>query len=481
MISVRLVGHENFYGVGDVLRVFGATISEDREESIVCGKLGIGDDIEIVSVYEDGKVRTSVVNRDIEILGDEYSANLDYKRETKRQLYLALSSLLGKELPWGSLTGIRPTLVAKQCGFDSQLLQEKFFVRQDKARLAVETTLAETRILETVSKDKLNVYVGVPFCPSRCAYCSFIAMDAVKHLDKLPAYADALCKEISEIGSAIRESGKQIGTIYFGGGTPTVFDEENFAKVMGAIKTYLVANNADELEFTVEAGRPDTIALAKLQAMKVSGVKRICINPQTMCDETLARYNRKHTVADVVKVFELARSLGFEINMDLIAGLNEDRPEELLESIDKLCDLKPENITIHTIYKKRRAALSRAEVLGDGADELDGVLSKAYEHLAKFGYAPYYLYRQKDTRLGLENVGFSLEKHECKYNVAMMSDERDVLAIGAGAMSKRCFDEGRVERCPCIKDAIGYITNVDEMIKKKTMFFELGGENAKEN
>ena len=169
MISVRLVGHENFYGVGDVLRVFGATISEDKEESIVCGKLGIGDDIEIVSVYEDGEVRTSVTNKDIDILGDEFSSKLDYKRETKRQLYLALSSLLGKELPWGSLTGIRPTLVARQCGFDRKLLQEKFFVRQDKARLAVETSLAETRILEMVSKDKLNVYVGVPFCPSRCA------------------------------------------------------------------------------------------------------------------------------------------------------------------------------------------------------------------------------------------------------------------------------------------------------------------------
>ena len=467
MIKITLIGHECFYGLNDVLRLFFGAAREDRELGFLECDAPI--DLDIVSKYDD-KVLTYVKGEEERWESEFKSAfdgQLPLKREVKRQLYYMLSKITGLEFPWGCLTGIRPTIVAGE-EKDPDALVRKYMVRPDKARLCIDTYRKEEQILELEEADAMNIYIGVPFCPTRCAYCSFVSQEISHHLGRLHEYADALVKEIAIIGPKL----KAVASLYVGGGTPTVFDEDDLKKVMDAVSRYIRFTEPHEI--TVEAGRPDTLSEEKLRILKDHGVQRICINPQTLNDETLRKFNRAHTAKDYVNIVKKAQEIGFEvINSDLIAGLNSEEPEELIGSLEELFELKVENITIHTLYKKRRAVIGRDDVMGR-SDRLDEVLSKAYEMLEGKGYKPYYMYRQKDTSHGLENVGFALEGTECLYNVAMMTDKRDVLAIGAGSVSKRMFDNGRLERFSTTKDVIGYIREPEEIAKGKLTFFELG-------
>ena len=475
MIRVLVKGHNGFYGLGDVLRLFYGAIKEDREKGIVWCETDeeltiISEADEKVHTYPEGQ--KEIWDKKFE---EKFGPQLDVKREIKRQLYYLLSEITGNNFPWGSLTGIRPTVVADE-EKDAGLLVSKYLVRPDKAKLCMETYELEQKVLNSQGKDALNIYIGVTFCPTRCAYCSFISQDVGHHLDRLKDYADSLIKEMEITGPLLKE----VSSLYMGGGTPTVFSDEDFARVIRAIRKFIPLEK--DAEITVEAGRPDTITEAKLDVLKECGIKRICINPQTLSDETLKKFNRKHTSKDFCDVFEMAKKKGFEvINTDLIAGLNDERPEELLESLEKLLQMKPENITIHTLYKKRRANLGRERVLGgrsaaDGlvSQGLDEVLSRAYQMLECKGYKPYYMYRQKDTSHGLENVGFALPGTECVYNVAMMSDRRDVLAMGAGSVSKRMFEKGRLERFAMPKDVLIYMRDLESNAEKRRIFYELG-------
>lgn len=426
---------------------FGPCRSEKERGEVLCD---FGPDLTIESAVEE-------------------DSELPPNRQVKRDLYERLSTLTGISFPWGSLTGIRPTVVSKEESFDPEVLMRKYLVREDKARLACISARREFEIADIASR-KLNVYVGVPFCPGRCEYCSFIAEDATKHLHRLHDYAEALVLEMRTLSPYIKTAP---GTIYMGGGTPTVFNDEDFAYVMNSIKECLHPDASSE--FTVEAGRPDTVTEAKLLAMRSVGVNRLCINPQTMNNETLRRINRRHTAEDVVSTFTLARQLGFEvINMDLIAGLKYETADDFLKSVDAVLKLYPENITIHTLYKKRRAGMSREDVLdASGRGDVDAAVRTAYELLMSNGYEPYYMYRQKDTELGLENTGFCRENTYNIYNVAMMSYTSDVLSVGAGAMSKRAFEDGRYERCPNVKDVSLYMNEAEEMARRKISFFDL--------
>lgn len=448
MLKVILDGHDNYYGLEDVLRLFFGPCTEDRDgHAVMCT---YGPDMTIVSKADP-------------------SSALPVNRQVKRDLYLKLVEVTGISFPWGSLTGIRPTVVAQEEGFSSEKLVEKYGVREDKARLACATAKLESEIAKKASR-KLNMYVGVPFCPGRCEYCSFIAQDATRHLDRLHDYASALITEMETLSPYIEEAP---GTVYMGGGTPTVFNDEDFARVVDAVRINLKPGKSTE--FTVEAGRPDTINRSKLISMKDAGVNRICINPQTMRDATLKRINRAHTAADVVKAFEMARETGFEvINMDLIAGLKYETSDDFIESVKAVMELDPENITIHTLYKKRRADMSREDVLNStGRGDVDAGVQKAYELLEAKGYEPYYMYRQKDTELGLENTGFCKKGTYNIYNVAMMSYDSNVLSFGAGAVSKRVFGNGRFERCPNVKDACLYMQTARECASRKISFFDL--------
>ena len=464
MVEVKLIGHENFYGLADVLRLFFTYISEDRENSRVF--TNNGPDISIISEVKSGKVITTCEQFEIIRPSDEIGA----KREVKRSLYELLVKITGQEYPWGCLTGIRPTLVAGEVKSPYEM-SSKYHVREDKAKLAFQTQKKEEAILAEVREDSLNMYIGVPFCPTRCEYCSFVAQEISHHLKILGEYEKALERELELIGSKIR---KPLASIYMGGGTPTVFEDKDMEAVLKAIRKYLPMDS--NTEFTVEAGRPDTITHRKLVAMKEAGVNRICINPQTMNSETLSKLNRRHTAEDIIRVYKDAKELGFDvINMDLIAGLKYEEAEELIKSLDEVLKLNPANITIHTLYKKRNANMSKDVVLDTKNErgDIDTALVDAYKILAENGYEPYYMYRQKDTGHGLENVGFAKGDTANRYNVAMMSDKRNVISVGAGGMSKRIFDKGRLERCPTIKDVHSYIRSVDQVAAKKIDFFEL--------
>ena len=449
MLKVILEGHDNFYGLADIVRLFYGPCREDRENGCL--------------VCDQGPDETIVINADP-------STELPLNRQVKRDLYVRLKDLSGMSFPWGCLTGIRPTAVASEEDYDYRGLVSKYLVREDKAKLACQTGKLESRI-EQEASGRLNIYAGVPFCPGRCEYCSFIAQDAVRHMGKLHEYAGALCLEADMLAPFIKEAP---GTIYMGGGTPTVFDEDDFGRVIECLSRSFRAG--PHTEFTVEAGRPDTITEGKLDAMRSCGVNRICINPQTMNDATLRRINRGHTSADIISAYELARRKGFDvINMDIIAGLKYETAKDFTDSVRAAAGLDPENITIHTLYKKRRAGMSREDVLNAGGrGDIDKAVSEAYEYLNAMGYVPYYMYRQKDTELGLENVGFCKPGTYNRYNVAMMSYTADVLSAGAGGMSKRAFRDGRYERCGNVKDISAYIKQARECAEKKIAFFELG-------
>lgn len=468
MIKVILKRHDSFYGVGDVLRLFFTGISENREEGYVTANSL--ENLVIISELSNGDVYTYFEND--ERVKDSLEP-IDDKRAVKRSLYNFLSEKTGEKYPWGCLTGIRPTVVALEENHNPENLVSKYLVREDKALLASKTGLNEERLLGEISEDALNIYVGIPFCPSRCEYCSFIAKDVLHHLNMLDSYEDALMREFMAMSSYLKNE-RKVETIYLGGGTPTVFEDKTFAKLISDIRTYLPTK--DLKEFTVEAGRPDTITEYKLDAMKDGGVQRICINPQTMRSETLSKLNRKHTAEDIVKAYELARKKGFEvINMDLIAGLKYETSEDFIASVKTLIEMNPENITVHTLYKKRRADMSSEDVLLAIKERgmVDEAVSRGYELLDKAGYLPYYMYRQKDTGHGLENVGFAKKGTECLYNVAMMTDKRDVLSFGAGGMSKRIFENNRYERCSCTKDIHSYIRATEEYAEKKLNFFQM--------
>ena len=470
MLEIILKGHDNYYGIADVVRAFYIHPVEDKEH----GRVYCEDAPDIRLISATGVDKTMCFSEDgsINIELPSVTEPFAVGREVKRSVYKALAGITGRNMPWGCLTGIRPTIVAGEED-DPKSLSDKYFVREDKAGLAVETYHREAEVLKLIPENDLNIYVGIPFCPSRCEYCSFVSSDISHHMGRLTSYLDAVEDEIKTVGPVIN---RNIRTLYLGGGTPTVFSDNDYDRLIDII--YGNLRIGPDTEVTVEAGRPDTITQHKLLAMKAMGIRRICINPQTMNSNTLAKLNRRHTAEDTRKIYDLARRTGFDIiNMDLIAGLKYESAEDLTKSLREIIDMAPENITIHTLYKKRRASISVKEVMSLGTDDVDLAVSRGYDMLRDAGYVPYYMYRQKDTGHGLENTGFCKPGTECLYNVAMMTDARDVLSFGAGGMSKRVFEQVgqkyRVERCPCIKDVIGYINSSHEMAERKMRFFDI--------
>jgi len=468
MPVIKLEGHSYKFPVSDVLRLF-----YGEAENIDSGEISAGSDLHIVihSRVADGIVSTRMEGKsEWDCIADADMA-ISPKREVKRQLYKILSRLLGHEFPWGSLTGIRPTLVAREVG-NAEQLTERYFVRPDKARLAVKTAAMEDHTLLSSPAASVSVYVGVPFCRSRCTYCSFISQDASSQMYLLKDYADAVQTEIDEY---FRENSPSISSLYFGGGTPTVFDDLPFQQFMDGVFRSL---HADEIpEITVEAGRADTITENKLKTLKNLGVTRICINPQTLSDQTLALLGRRHTVEEFYEAYNLAVRLGFTtINTDLIAGLPQEKEQDFEHSLEGVLSLHPQNITIHTLSKKRNAALAPEILPWTTKDEMtvpDAMISYAHKRLQDVGYEPYYLYRQKNTVGGHENTGYTLPGHACTYNVAMMSDRRSVIGFGAGSISKRLVEGTRLERCPNIRNPKEYIERAAEMAMRKKELFRV--------
>lgn len=396
------------------------------------------------------------------------------RRMAKLGVYQMMKSRCGFTPPWGSLTGIRPTrlLYANlEKGMDmaaaSDEMRRIFDVSDEKMEI-LRRIVAVQRTLPSPSLDEIDIYIGIPFCVSRCAYCSFLSGEVGKGELLLP-YVEALEKEIQGALRLLDKTGLRLRTFYMGGGTPTALPVPLLARVLTAAKPLMDACS----EITVEAGRPDTIDRAKLQALLDAKVTRISVNPQTMHDETLLRIGRHHTTAQTEAAYRLARKMGFDhINMDLIAGLPGEDLGMFRQTLSWVRDLAPESMTVHTLSIKRSSLLHLWEAkLPDGAMVADMV--RAGNAMAReMGMAPYYLYRQKYMAGNQENVGYALPGHACLYNIDMMEETSSVLALGAGAASKRLFPKkGYIRRAFNVSDIRQYIDRVDEMLLRKQELF----------
>lgn len=391
------------------------------------------------------------------------------KRHYKNHLYEVLSAISGKKLPWGSLTGVRPTKFARdliekgevKSHLISEILSKDYYVSTDKAKLAVKILKNQKCIIKN---DKLiDLFINIPICPTRCNYCSFISNELWTVQDKVDTYLDCVIKELEAVKKLIAEKYYIVRTIYIGGGTPSVLTEQQLERLLSAIGYYVT-------EFTVECGRADTITREKLEILKKYGVTRISINPQTFCESTLKKIGRKTTNQQVLDAYMLAMEYDFVVNMDIIAGLGEEKLRTFKSTIKTLLELYPHNVTVHTLSIKNAAQI-RGQELQNTAD-VPKMVDFAQQTLLANGYKPYYLYRQKHQLGGLENVGYFRDGHVCIFNVDSMEDVSSVIAVGAGAISKRVFNlENRIEREPNCKFINDYIDRIDEMIEKKIKFF----------
>ncbi len=393
---------------------------------------------------------------------------LESKRLTKRyaklSLYKALARLTGKDLPWGSLTGIRPTKLAYQ-QLDKTGEFESFFV--DTMKVSEEKTALVKSIINAQDgvykkdDDNTDFFVFIPFCPSRCKYCSFISADIKSAQKRVDEYIDTLVFEINESKKYI----KKLRSIYIGGGTPVALSDEQLERVLCALDDI-----SGGVEYTVEAGRPDAITQSNLNILKRHGVTRICINPQTFSDKTLELLGRNHTASQVEDSFKLAKN-DFIVNMDLIAGLTGETFNDFKASVDKAIELAPDNITVHTLCIKKGSYLAQTEQRLTGEQVAD-MVDYARQALIKNGYEPYYLYRQKYMAGNLENVGYAKEGKACVYNINVMEEISSTVACGANAISKRVYNGGeRIERSASPKDVPTYIASINKILDKKVKLF----------
>ena len=387
------------------------------------------------------------------------------KRFSKLAVYLALREVTGLSMPWGALTGIRPTKLAYAelaAGRDFAPMFRQFGVSEENISLVRDVLRAQQGIYGR-EEGAADLYVGIPFCPSKCNYCSFITADIGRTGQYVEAYLGALEREIA----ACRGLYRRLKSLYIGGGTPLVLEPALLRRVLEALAPFAEAG----VEYTVEAGRPDVFTAEKLRLLKDYGVTRICVNPQTFCDATLERIGRRHTAADIYRAYDMARPFGFDVNFDLIAGLTGESTEEFCRSVDEAVALAPENITVHTLCLKKGARLKEEEERLSGAGISD-MIAYARKKLYGAGYEPYYLYRQKYMADNNENTGWTKPGRACVYNIDVMEEIADNIACGANAVGKKLFDGGaRIERAGAPKDIPTYIQKIDEIIADKRKLY----------
>ena len=397
------------------------------------------------------------------------------KRAAKTCLYALLKRATGARPPWGSLTGIRPTRLFYEALEDGRTydqaeawLQESFDVTPSKASLLREIVKVQ-KAVEVPAADEFDLYVAIPFCPTRCEYCAFPA-EALGRGNLVEPYLAALMREIDLTALMMARKGLKLRAGYLGGGTPTSLS----AMQLDRLLTTLRWKFPGAVEWTVEAGRPDTITREKLSVLRNLEIDRICINPQTFNDTTLSRIGRAHTAIEILEAFELARSLDFrDINMDLIAALPGETREDFDRTLDTALSLAPEGITVHTLSVKRASRLHEAGFTPEEPGLAEWMVDEARARLHQAGYQPYYLYRQKHMADNLENVGYCRPRYACRYNIDNMEETVPVLALGAGAITKWVFPrEKRIERAPNVRNIETYIREADEMAaRKRTLLF----------
>jgi len=484
MIKVIDLNPQYEYEVKELLKLF-----YPPDEVAMNQEADVDDEASILelSFQEQGKVIALTVRykhpegervyqEEQSIVNDPLGKKKLEKRMIKRGIYTLITEAHGVYLPWGTLVGIRPTKLAHELierGLPApaitQELQEEHLMNGEKAELLLSVAQREYPYLYPLREDLISVYISIPFCPSRCVYCSFPS-NAIKTWGYLQAqYLDALCKEIEATASHIRSSKKTIETLYIGGGTPSVLTVPQLQQLIGVLKRELPLDNLKE--FTFEAGRPDTIDEEKLKTLLNLGVTRLSINPQTMNDCTLEAIGRGHSVLELKEAYALAKDVGFDnINMDLILGLPGENEVMVRHTLEEVKALAPENLTVHTLAVKNASKLKEApEAYGliKGSEMME-MLRMSQSYARAMGLVPYYLYRQKHMLGNLENIGYCRPGAEGIYNIKIMEEKQTILAFGAGGISKFVYlDENRLERVPNVKNLEHYLARYDEMAQRK--------------
>ena len=403
------------------------------------------------------------------------------RRALQQSVYLAAVQLLPKEPAWGALAGVRPTKLTTRHLLDGgtaasaeKMLKDVYFVTPQRRKLAVACSQSTVKAMEVLEPGDLSLYVGIPFCPTRCTYCSFVSRTVGKKTELLEPYLSALLEEIAITGELLRNSGHRVRTLYIGGGTPTTLTEAQLARLMDSIGAAFDLSGC--LEYTVEGGRPDTLNAEKLRTIKVHGANRMSINPQTMEDNVLRACGRPHKAADVERAYGEAVEAGFAaINMDLIAGLPEDTVEGFCRSLDRVAALNPSNITVHTLALKKGADLFEKRGSLPSAEDVTRMVAYANETLSRLGYKPYYLYRQKYMSGSFENVGWSRDGMDCLYNIYMMEEVHTILSLGGGGMNKVNLPDGTLQRFHNPKFPEQYIELLPKVLEQKKELFALLG------
>ena len=392
----------------------------------------------------------------------------------KMAFYQAGVELLGQEPPWGALTGVRPVKLptrAMQAGadYDQAIAQLETVYRVSPVRAALATDCAKSSLAaqQQLDRDQVSLYIGIPFCPTRCAYCSFISADVGRSLKLVEPYLEQVLEEITRTGQVLRQNNLSIRSFYMGGGTPTTLSAQQMDRLLTHMEQQLPLEHC--IEYTVEAGRPDTINREKLEVLKKHNIGRISINPQTLEEDVLRAIGRRHTSDDIRAAYALAREVGFEsINMDLIAGLPRDSFQGFQRTLEGVLALDPENITIHTLaLKKGSALMEKGDIIPSG-EEVARMLELSLDRLRRAGYIPYYLYRQKYMSGSLENVGWAKPGKESLYNIVMMEELQTVLSIGAGGITKLVDPQaGKILRLPNPKYAHDYLSSREKILSQK--------------
>ncbi|MEG1761346.1 MAG: coproporphyrinogen dehydrogenase HemZ [Hydrogenoanaerobacterium sp.] len=492
-MKLYIFGHDYKYEVEALVRMFFHGVSIDvitgeppnnEAENYVYTKAVRGG--QSTALFVKAQLAGRTAEKSAELLNASHSFDAECERVFAVLLYDILTPLTGVKLSWGVLTGIRPVKFVHKFHSEGKtddeirdILEKKYLVTPQKTELLLQTAAKEAKVLSLSLPQSFSLYISIPFCPSRCNYCSFVSHDIEKAGKLVPQYVELLIKEIAYTAELVKKMGLRLETIYFGGGTPTTLTAKQLLDVMRAVSDGFDLSNLRE--YTVEAGRPDTITKEKLEAIKQMGATRISINPQTMNDSVLEAIGRRHTALQTVQAMSLARAVGHKsINMDIIAGLPTDSYESFCDTMEKVIELSPENITLHTLTVKRAATLT-----DDNSTEYkkqSAVVAKMLNYAAmRFkaeGYSPYYLYRQKNTVDNMENVGYCKDGHEGLYNVFIMDEAHSIIALGAGGVSKlRSPHSELINRIFNYKFPYEYISRFDEILHRKDKISEFYVKN----
>ena len=471
-MKLTLIGHDDRYAVEQLQMALFSTKQEG----------------EATSSLHRGRVWLTATTK-ITINGKTASATrrLKASEETvrlRRQIlqqsyYLAAAQVLERPCSWGALAGVRPTKISTKHLLEGgtpksakKLLEQVYYVTSERQELAVDCSVSTINAIHKLENTDISLYVGIPFCPTRCSYCSFVSRTIGNQTNLLEPYLEALLQEIACTGRLLANSGYKVRTIYIGGGTPTTLTTPQMIRLLDSIRDSFDLSRC--IEFTVEGGRPDTLDAEKLRAIRAHGADRMSINPQTMVDSVLAACKRPHTAADVLRAYEWACDAGFKaINMDLIAGLPTDDFDGFRYSLDTVAALNPENITVHTLALKKDADLFQNREKLSHADEVARMVDYSNETLRALGYQPYYLYRQKYMSGSFENVGWSRNGLDCLYNIYMMEEVHTILSLGGGGMNKVNFPDGTLQRFHNPKFPEQYIEMLPQVLDAKQELFEL--------